>query len=132
LSHYHGDVYRGGGTSKLVRGVLLSPEYNIGSKLSFYGCAIHSIDQAWDDLQDLDFIRDVPRLDLPVYFFTGRHDYNTPFELVEEFSSTLEAPHNEIVWFENSAHSPNLEESDLYQDVLIQKVLPETIGTQGS
>jgi pimeloyl-ACP methyl ester carboxylesterase len=132
LSHYHGDIYEGGGTSELVRGVLFSPEYPIGKKLSFYGCAINSVDQAWGDLQDFDFIRDVPRLDVPVYFFAGRHDYNTPFELVEEFSSTLEAPHNEIVWFENSAHSPNLEESDLYQDILINKVLPETIRGQGS
>jgi len=131
LSHYHGDVYKGGGTSTLVRGVLLSPEYSIGKKLSFYGCAINSVDQAWGDIQDLDFIRDILRLDLPVYFFAGRHDYNTPFELVEEFSRTLEAPHNEIVWFEESAHSPNLEESDLYQEILIQKVLPDTIGAQG-
>jgi pimeloyl-ACP methyl ester carboxylesterase len=132
LSHYHGDVYGGGGNSKFVRGVLLSPEYSIGKKLSFYGCAINSVDQAWDDLEDLDFIRDVPRLDVPVYFFTGRHDYNTPFELVEEFSRSLDAPHNEIIWFENSAHMPNLEEPDLYQEILINKVLPEILRAQGS
>ena len=86
----------------------------------------YSVDQAWSDVQKIDFIRDVPQLDVPVYFFAGRHDYNTPFELVEEFSRTLDAPHNEIVWFENSAHSPNLEEPDRYQEILIQKVLPET------
>lgn len=130
LSHYHGDVYEGGGTSELVRGILFSPEYSIGKKISFYGCAINSVDQAWSDVQKIDFIRDVPRLDVPVYFFAGRHDYNTPFELVEEFSRTLDAPHNEIVWFENSAHSPNLEEPDRYQEILIQKVLPETLPAQ--
>ena len=130
LSHYHGDVYGGGGTSELVRGILFSPEYSISKKLSFYGCAINSVDQAWSDVQQIDFIRDVPQLEVPVYFFAGRHDYNTPFELVEEFSRTLEAPHNEIVWFENSAHSPNLEEPDRYQEILIQKVLPETLPAQ--
>ena len=132
LSHYHGDVYKGGGYSNFVRGVLLSPEYALGKKLTFYGCAINSVDQTWGDIQKIDFIHDVPRLDVPVYFFTGRHDYNTPFELVEEFSENLEAPHNEIVWFEDSAHMPNLEEPDRYQDILIQKVLPETIRAQGS
>jgi pimeloyl-ACP methyl ester carboxylesterase len=132
LGHYHGDVYKGGGIAKFVRAVLLSPEYTIGKKLSFYGCAMNSLDQAWGDLQDIDFIRDIPRLDVPVYFFTGRHDYNTPFELVQEFSQALEAPHNEIVWFENSAHMPNLEEPDLYQELLIQKVLPETLRAHGS
>lgn len=127
LGHYHGDFFEGGGLMKFVSAILLSPEYTLGKKLSFYGCTMNSLDQAWDDLQGIDFIRDVPRLDLPVYFFVGRHDYNTPFELVEEFSNALEAPHNEIVWFENSAHMPNLEEPDLYQDMLIQKVLPDTI-----
>lgn len=130
LSHYHGDVYGGGGTSELIKGILISPEYSIAKKLSFYGCAINSVDQAWSDVQRIDFIRYVPRLDVPVYFFAGRHDYNTPFELVEEFSRGLDAPHNEIVWFENSAHSPNLEESDRYQKILIQKILPETLPAQ--
>jgi len=73
------------------------------------------------------FVHDIPRFDLPVYFFTGRYDYNTPFELVEEFHESLDAPHKEIVWFENSAHMPNLEESDLYQEVLVQKVLAHTV-----
>lgn len=130
LSHYHGDFLADGTILKFVRALLLSPEYTIGKKLSLYGCAMNSLDQAWDDLQSINFLRDIPRLEVPVYFFTGRHDYTTPFELVEEFHETLEAPHNEIVWFENSAHMPNFEEPDRYQDMLIQKVLPETFRTE--
>ncbi len=41
-----------------------------------------------------------------------------------EYFETLEAPHKEFVWFENSAHSPNLEEPDRYQEILIDRVLP--------
>ena len=129
LSHYRGDVHLGGGTSIFVSGVLFSPEYPIDKKLSFFSCAINSIDRAWGDVQDIDFIHDVPRLEVPVYFFTGRYDYNTPFELVEEFSRALIAPHNEIIWFEESAHMPNFEEPDRYQDLLIDRVLPEAMGT---
>lgn len=128
LSHYHGDLLAGGGLAKIASAVLKSPEYGLGKKLSIYGCAMNSLDQAWGDLQKIDFLRDVPRLDLPVYFFVGRHDYNTPFELVEEFYEALEAPHKEIVWFENSAHAPNLEEPDRYQEILVRKVLAKMIG----
>lgn len=125
LGHYHGDYYRGNAIRAFARSIFFSPEYSFAKKLSFYPCAINSLDQAWDDLQDIDFIRDIPRLEMPVFFFTGRHDYNTPFELVEEYYEVLEAPHKEIVWFENSAHMPNIEEPELFQDLLIRKLLSD-------
>ena len=31
-------------------------------------------------------------------------NFNTPFELVEEYYEALEAPKKELVWFEESAH----------------------------
>ncbi len=123
LSHYRGDFYAGGAFSKLVQGALLAPEYSFLDLLSFYPCVLNSIDQAWGDLQELDFIRSVPRLEVPVYFLTGRHDYNTPFELVESYYEILDAPHKEIIWFEHSAHSPNLEEPERFQEVLIHNIL---------
>lgn len=126
LGHYHGDFYKGGGFAKIVRAAFFSPEYTLGKKLTLYACAKNSLDQVWSDLQDLDLMREIPRLDVPVYFFTGRHDYNTPFELVERYFEILEAPHKEIVWFENSAHMPNIEEPDLFQDTIIRNVLPDT------
>jgi pimeloyl-ACP methyl ester carboxylesterase len=122
LGHYHGDFLQPGGFGKMVGAILRSPEYDLGDKLGFYDCVLDSVDEAWADLDDLDFIRDVSRLDLPVYFLAGRHDYNTPFELVEEFVSRLEAPHKELIWFEDSAHSPNLEEPERFQDVLIDRL----------
>jgi pimeloyl-ACP methyl ester carboxylesterase len=79
--------------------------------------------QAWGDIRDIDFIQSIRRLEVPVYFFTGRHDYNVPFELVVEWAEVLEAPHVEIVWFEDSAHNACLEEPDRFQDELINRVL---------
>lgn len=129
LGHYRGDFHAGGGMERFARALISSPEYTLREKFSFYGCAMNSIDQAWDDLAGIDFIRDAPRIAVPVYFFAGRHDYNTPFELVERYFEILEAPHKEIVWFEESAHSPNLEEPERYQEALIQKVLEPTRST---
>ncbi len=124
LSHYHGDLLSGNTIEMFLRAVLFSPEYSFQKKLSFFPCMLNSLDQAWSDLDEIDFIKTASHLDLPVFFFSGRHDYNTPFELVVEYFETLEAPHKEFVWFENSAHSPNLEEPDRYQEILIDRVLP--------
>ena len=73
-------------------------------------------------MQDIDFFLDIPRLDVPVYFFIGRHDYNTPFSPLERYFEILEAPYKEIVWFEESTHMPNLEEPERFQDAIIEKI----------
>jgi hypothetical protein len=41
---------------------------------------------------------------VPVYFLEGRYDYCVPSELVVRYVDMLEAPHKEIIWFENSAY----------------------------
>ena len=61
---------------------------------------------------------------MPVFFLQGRHDYNTPSLLVEEYYNLLDAPYKELIWFENSGHHPMYEEAELYDSVLIEKLLP--------
>lgn len=41
--------------------------------------------------------REVKELKIPVYFFLGRHDWNVPSVLIEEFAKNLKAPKKEIV-----------------------------------
>ncbi len=54
-----------------------------------------------------DEVRDVK---MPIAFFAGRYDYNTPSSLVEEYYRKLNAPLKQFIWFEDSAHFPILEE----------------------
>ena len=126
LSHYRGDYYAGSMLPRLIGALLLAPEYTLRDKLGYLPCTLNSIEQAWGDLQAIDFLTDVDRLDVPTYLFTGSHDYNTPFELVEQWAAQLRAPHIEIVWFENSAHMACLEEPQRFQDELIDRVLAQT------
>jgi pimeloyl-ACP methyl ester carboxylesterase len=79
----------------------------------------------WDYLDAVDLIEQVPRLEVPVFFLQGRHDYNTPGELVERYYEALAAPRGkQLVWFEESAHRPHLEEPEKFARVLEQRVLP--------
>jgi proline iminopeptidase len=75
-----------------------------------------------DELMQVDLKKTALKLEVPVYFITGRHDYNTPFVLVEEYVNLLEAPHKEIIWLENSAHWIPFEEPEKVNDILINKV----------
>lgn len=76
----------------------------------------------FDELMRVNLTKSAPKLEVPVYFITGRHDYNTPFKLVEDYVEILEAPHKEIIWFENSAHWIPFEEPEKVNDVLMNKV----------
>jgi len=78
----------------------------------------------------VNLMQQAPRLDVPVYFMIGRHDYETPFELAERYYQILQAPAKSWTWFQHSAHSPNIEEADRFNDLLIHKVKQETYNRQ--
>ena len=53
---------------------------------------------------------EIEELPIPVFFFLGRHDYNTPSDLAADYLERLRAPLKRVVWFERSAHFPFWEE----------------------
>lgn len=129
LSYYRGDVFSGGGKWRFAPLVVLSPEYSLREKLSYMRCLSNALEHSPKENEDLDFAESAPHLEAPVYFFAGRHDYNAPSQLVEEYLAVLEAPRKEIVWFEHSAHEIPLEEPERFQDELIDRVLADTYPT---
>lgn len=66
-----------------------------------------------------DFFNTVKKLDVPVYLLLGHHDYNCPFELAEKWLNDLNAPQKKLIWFENSAHSPQWEEPEKWNNTFI-------------
>jgi pimeloyl-ACP methyl ester carboxylesterase len=79
------------------------------------------------EFKQVSLIETAPRLEVPVYIFVGRYDYNTPVELVEEYFEMLAAPKGKhLIWFENSGHTPFLEEPDRYAEIMVSRVLRET------
>lgn len=98
---------------------LFSPEYGILDKINFLRGIVNTFNHVYPQLYGINLRTDYPRLEIPVYFFLGRHDSNAPSVLVEEYYSILEAPSKEIIWFEHSGHSPWINESDKFVDELI-------------
>jgi pimeloyl-ACP methyl ester carboxylesterase len=56
---------------------------------------------------------------VPIYFFVGRYDSNTPSSLASDYLDRIQAPDKGIVWFEQSAHFPFLEEPDHFASALL-------------
>jgi pimeloyl-ACP methyl ester carboxylesterase len=77
----------------------------------------------WPKVVDIDLTKRAPKLDVPVFFFMGRNDWNTPWPLAEEYLDMLVAPKKELVWFEESGHCPYLEEPDRFGEELVRAFL---------
>lgn len=118
LSHYHGDLHTMDMLQFLSIG-LDAPEYDLRDVVGFFRGAKRSNAQLWGELMTVNLLREIRALPFPVSFFAGRHDHTTPPELVLELCDALDAPAKEIVWFEGSAHMPNIEEPEAFQRALI-------------
>ncbi len=102
-----------------------APEYtlsdilNITKGVSLYNRHFRSMEFPGDLAEEVLSVR------VPVFFFTGRHDYCVPFELSERYFERLHAPLKRMVWFEHSAHFPFYEEPLRFAEEM-RKVLDET------
>lgn len=107
---------------------LLGPEYTLAEHLTLFSCLDQSLAALWPSVAPVDFLETIPSLDVPVFFFNGRHDWNTPTALVEEWSAELEAPSIETVWFEDVGHLIPLEAPEEFQRAILEHVLPHVAG----
>ena len=64
-----------------------------------------------------------PRFDVPVFIIHGSYDYQTSHIEAERFYEKIEAPLKQLYTFENSAHSPFVEENERFEHILKTDVL---------
>jgi pimeloyl-ACP methyl ester carboxylesterase len=126
LAAYNGSIYATDRLWPALWPLLFAREYTLGARLSYFECFNASLEALWPVVGAVDFPTQIPRLDVPVYFFTGNRDWNTPYPLVEEWAAVLQAPHVEIVWFEDAGHMVPLESPAAFQRAILEKVLPRT------
>ena len=70
----------------------------------------------------INFFKEIPSIEVPVFFVMGQHD-KICHNLVEEYYEKLQAPHKELVIFDESAHLACFEEPEKFMDFMCNKVL---------
>lgn len=107
---------------------LTSPEYSLSEGINaFINKGLEFTTNAmWEEIKNINLTKEIQSIEVPIYFFMGKHDMITPTLLVENFYNSLNAEKGKkLIIFENSAHVPMLEENEKYEDLLVNVVLKE-------
>ena len=101
----------------------LSPEYGLDDRKAWDAGSEFTMTTMWPQLASLSF-ENVHTLDTPIFLFLGRHDTTTLPEIATDWLGRLTAPQKTVVWFDNSAHLPMLEEPGRTLQALLTRVRP--------
>jgi len=76
-----------------------------------------------DELFVMDIPTMIPKLDIPIYFLSGKYDLTVNVDLSKAYLKKLHAPVKGFYTFENSAHSPLFEEPKRIKGIFVNDIL---------
>lgn len=103
----------------------LSPEYSVADRQAWGKGSEFSVTTLWPRLADVSFTK-VKKMEVPIVFLLGRHDYTVPSPVAAQWFGQVDAPSKKLVWLEHSAHMPMVEEPGHFFAALLRDVLPLT------
>lgn len=106
----------------ICKGYTLKEKFNIWySKFSFI-----SRSKLREQILNSDLTVKVPKIEIPVYFFSGKYDLTVNHDLAKEYLKKIESPVKGFYTFDNSAHSPIFEEPGRFLEIIVKDVLNQT------
>ena len=110
----------GGGTTMnetefrgIVVPLLRAHCYTIKEKFDYIkGMKMYRITTLDQELKNMDYRITDTKFEIPVFFLSGDHDYNSPWPLVQEYCDIIDAPDKAFYLIENAAHSPLWEQQE--------------------
>jgi len=127
LTEFGGQFYDKKNKNVGMKLLMSFKEYSFIEKMKYMKGLKFSQTTVGKEYLNLNLFNEVKKVDIPIYFLIGKMDYTTPFELVQKYYDFVQAPYKEIIWFEKSSHSPIFEEPDKFNDILINKILKDTV-----
>ena len=109
----------------LVKMFLNAKEYTINDKMRFMKASLFSLNHLWPVVIQKNLYNEIDSMRIPVYIFQGKYDNQTPYVVAKDFFNQLKARKKEFFTFENSAHSPVMEEAAKFNSIVMEKTRME-------
>lgn len=99
--------------------------YTPGEKINIWKSKISFLPKTAliTEMLETDFTSKVPKVDIPVYFLSGKYDLTVNIDLSKAYFKKLQAPLKGFYTFSNSAHSPLFEEPLLVRRIIEKDIL---------
>lgn len=97
---------------------VMGPEYTLFDKVNYFRGMITTFNTVYPLLYDYDLRTMYPELKIPVVFVVGKHDLNAPQDFSKDYFEKLKAPEKEYIVFEHSGHSPWVDESMRFMELI--------------
>ncbi len=105
---------------------IMASEYSLVEKVNVIRGLFDVFSIMYPQLQEIDYRKDTEKLNVPVYALDAEHELTARRNLSLEWYRGLEAPHKELITFENAGHSVAFEEAHNLSRILNETVLPAT------
>lgn len=123
LSEYGGGIKcEGIANSELLKRYFLCKPYTFKERINIFRGAM-KVSGLMDTIAQNSLIDLAPKLDVPIFIFQGKYDYATTHNQAKIFFDEIEAPSKKFYTFDNSAHSPFLEEKELFYNIIKKDIL---------
>lgn len=122
LAKLGGLYYSGKGIhpNMLFIGALFSPEYTVFDIFRLKKGLIFSVKKMWAEIMAINLFNEKLAFDIPLFFIYGKADNISHPQLIESYYNRISSPRKELVEFEFSGHSPQLDEWDKYEKTVIK------------
>jgi len=107
--------------------ILGGPESSVFDLPNIWRGFRFSLDVMWAEVSVLNLATLVPALQMPVFFFIGRHDHWVPPETSVAYFDMLTAPSKRLVWFEESGHEPFVDELEKFNRAMVELARPAVV-----
>jgi pimeloyl-ACP methyl ester carboxylesterase len=108
---------------------LTSQEFTLTEKINTWrGKSRSGVSWLWNTMLSTDMKKEVPVINIPVYFIHGIYDYTVSYDLAKDYFEHLKAPIKGFYTFQQSAHSPFLEEPQRMQEIFQEDILTRKIN----
>ncbi len=123
--HVAARYYAAARTSTFLSRALKSKSYSLFDLLKIPLGVRRLTDCLWNEIfLKVDLFRQVPRIDIPVFFLLGRYDVVVSETVTKRYFDALCAPRGKTyIRFEQSGHWPQFEEADRLCTILTTRVL---------
>ncbi len=122
LSIKYGGMFFDKKLSTLIK-IALSPiftfkHYNFKDKLKALSQHKEKIEFYYQN----NLMEDILEIDVPIYFIHGKEDYIINYDLTKEYFEKIKAAKKEFITFDKSAHFPQFEENEKFNNLIIKKL----------